>query len=144
MPQLWLPFWILKARSSARCGPKDSADDFVKLLKEIGKKIAGRRLLVKLAAEETTAAECKTFANSLTRMGGTAAEVVPLLQAPVNRGQVCRDQVVALSTPRRIGSRGFRRSGFRGRGNADRLLPLGGCRHEGPEKLSSQVLAGRR
>jgi hypothetical protein len=72
---------ILNAQGKvlARGGPKDSAEDFVRQLKEIGK-TSRAEFLAKLSAEDTTAADCKNAVSGLVRMGGTAAELVPLLR----------------------------------------------------------------
>ena len=68
-----------KGKILGRSGPKDSVNDFLKQLKDIGTK-SRVDFLAKLASEETTAAEFKNSVDSLIRMGGTAAEVIPLLR----------------------------------------------------------------
>jgi hypothetical protein len=63
----------------ARCGPNDTAADFLKQLKEVGK-TSRTELLTKLGSEETSMADCKTAANNLVKMGGTAGELMPLVR----------------------------------------------------------------
>jgi len=62
-----------------RCLPNDTPEDAVKRLEATAQN-ARAKLLAKLAKNETTPADCKNAVNSVVRMGGTTAELMPLLR----------------------------------------------------------------
>jgi hypothetical protein len=63
----------------SRFGPKASANDAVKQIKELGKK-SREEYIETLGRSGLTVTEAKNAANGLARMGGDAAELVPLLR----------------------------------------------------------------
>ena len=62
-----------------RCGPKDAVKDALKQIKELGKK-SREDFIETLGKSGLTIVEAKNAANGLVRMGGNAAELVPLLR----------------------------------------------------------------